>query len=124
VQLAGERQEQWLEQREQCLNEQVREHEHAADESESLFHGLVSFCEFGFLVNALVQMIRQRIEERLQNGEQNLVAQVRRHVQCAEQSENLFHCDSPPFLFWIWIVRIANAFALPFSVSDCAAMQN
>ena len=38
VQLTGERQEQWLEQRKQCLNDQVREHEHSTDESESLFH--------------------------------------------------------------------------------------
>jgi hypothetical protein len=33
VQLAGERHEQWLEYREQCLNDQVREHEHRPDDS-------------------------------------------------------------------------------------------
>jgi hypothetical protein len=62
VQLAGERQEQRLKQSEQCLNDQVREHEHTADESESLFHLLVSFSESGFFDNALVQMTQQRVE--------------------------------------------------------------
>ena len=38
VQLTGERHEQWLEYREQCLNDQVREHEHRPDDGESFFH--------------------------------------------------------------------------------------
>ena len=39
VQLAGERHEQWLEHREQRLDDYVREHEHCRDNGESFFHG-------------------------------------------------------------------------------------